>query len=530
MIRTQSHRQLPLTEFDWPFQSALDEDNRWVRMSECIPWDELAEAYYEGLSRAQGRPTKDARLVIGAVIIKHKLNLSDRETVAQIQENPYLQYFVGLPGYQMEAPFVPSLFVEIRKRMGQSVFDVFYDAVIEAVDQTKQKKPATKSKAKPSDDDEPPPSVSADEPESDAVEPARQGKLILDATVAPQAIRFPTDLSLLNEAREFSEQIIDLLYAKTELKQKPRTYRHKARKAYLAVVKKKRPGAKLIRRGIKQQLQYLRRNLGHIEQLLEHFPECTPLPLPRWLLHRYWVIQHVFVQQWEMYCTKAKRCDDRIVSISQPYVRPIVRGKVDKPTEFGAKLSVSLTGEGVARVDHLRWDAFHEGHDLPSQVEAYREHHGAYPEVVLGDTIYGSRDNRRYLNNRGIRFAGKPLGRPKKVTEENQAELKRLSAQRREEYLQRIPIEGKFGQGKNGYRLNYIRARRADTSAAWINSIFLVMNLLILLKVFCWLLKKGRTEVRYGLSKFVEMCVGQWRSWVEQRRSLVSGFTPLATL
>ena len=52
------------------------------------------------------------------------------------------------------------------------------------------------------------------------------------------------------------------------------------------------------------------------------------------------------------------------------------------------------------------------------------------------------------------------------------------------EYLQRIPIEGKFGQGKNGYRLNYIRAKRADTSSAWINSIFLVMNLLILLKVF----------------------------------------------
>jgi len=532
MIRTQSHRQLALAEFDWPFQTKLDEENRWVKMSEYIPWDELAEAYYEGLSSTQGRPTKDARLVIGAVIIKHKLNLSDRETVAQIQENPYLQYFVGLPGYQMEAPFVPSLFVEIRKRMGQSVFDVFYDAVIEAVDKAKQKKPVArrKTQAKKSDDDDSPPPVSDGESGSDSMEPARQGKLILDATVAPQAIRFPTDLSLLNEAREFSEQIIDLLYAKTELKQKPRTYRRKARKAYLGIVKKKRPGAKLIRRGIKQQLQYLRRNLGHIEQLLRHFPECTPLPLPRWLLHRYWVIQYVYAQQWEMYRNRAKRCDDRIVSISQPYVRPIVRGKVDKPTEFGAKLSVSLTGDGVARVDHLRWDAFHEGHDLPSQVEAYREHHGAYPEVVLGDTIYGSRDNRRYLKDRGIRFAGKPLGRPKKVTEENKAELKRLSAQRREEYLQRIPIEGKFGQGKNGYRLNYIRAKRADTSAAWINSIFLVMNLLILLEVFYWLLKKGGAGVRYWLPRLVEMCVGYWRACVEQRRHPMSGFAVLATL
>ena len=531
MIRTQSHRQLSLAEFDWPFQTKLDEENRWVEMSDCIPWDDLAEAYYEGLSRTQGRPTKDARLVIGAVIIKHKLCLSDRETVAQIQENPYLQYFVGLPGYQMEAPFVPSLFVEIRKRMGQSVFDVFYNAVIDAVDKAKQKPAAKpKAKAKPSDDDEPPPSVSEGEPESDAVEPERQGKLILDATVAPQAIRFPTDLGLLNEAREFSEQIIDLLYANTDLKKKPRTYRRKARKAYLGIVKKKRPGAKLIRRGIKQQLQYLRRNLGHIEQLLEHFPACTPLPLPRWLLHRYWVIQHVYEQQWEMYRNKAKRCDDRIVSISQPYVRPIVRGKMDKPTEFGAKLSVSLTGGGVARVDHLRWNAFHEGHDLPLQVEAYRERHGAYPEVVLGDTIYGSRDNRRYLKDHGIRFAGKPLGRPKKVTEENREALKREAARRREEYLQRIPIEGKFGQGKNGYRLNYIRAKRSDTSAAWVNSIFLVMNLLILLKVFYWLWEKVRAGARHRLSKLVETCIGDWGAYVDQQRRSMSGFTALATL
>ncbi|MDP3664640.1 MAG: transposase, partial [Nitrosomonas sp.] len=66
----------------------------------------------------------------------------------------------------------------------------------------------------------------------------------------------------------------------------------------------------------------------------------------------------------------------------------------------------------------------------------------------------------------------------------NKDEIKRLKAQRRQEYRERIPIEGKFGQGKYGYRLNNIRAKRADTSAAWINSIFLVMNLLILMRVF----------------------------------------------
>ena len=122
----------------------LDENNRWVKLSQCLPWEAFAEGYYQDLADRHGRPTKDARLVIGAVIIKHKLCLSDRETVAQIQENPYLQYFVGLPGYQMEAPFAPSLLVEVRKRMGPSVFDVFQSAIIDSVDEAKarQKKMA----------------------------------------------------------------------------------------------------------------------------------------------------------------------------------------------------------------------------------------------------------------------------------------------------------------------------------------------------------------------------------------------------
>ncbi len=78
MIRYQSQQQIPLAEFDWPFQVALDENNRWVKMSDCIPWDELAEGYYQGFSSSHGRPLNDARLAIGAVIIKHKLCLSDR--------------------------------------------------------------------------------------------------------------------------------------------------------------------------------------------------------------------------------------------------------------------------------------------------------------------------------------------------------------------------------------------------------------------------------------------------------------------
>ena len=134
--------------------------------------------------------------------------------------------------------------------MGAQVFDVFHHAIIDAVQHAKaKKKPAPRIPAH-EDDDDPSCDSSVTQPEE---QPTHQGKLILDATVVEQAIRYPTDLSLLNEAREFTEQIIDTLYPKTQLKSKPRTYRQGARKNYLAIVKQRRPSAKARRRGLKSR-------------------------------------------------------------------------------------------------------------------------------------------------------------------------------------------------------------------------------------------------------------------------------------
>ncbi len=69
-----------------------------------------------------------------------------------------------------------------------------------------------------------------------------------------------------------------------------------------------------------------------------------------------------------MYQNKERCCEDRIVSVSQPHVRPIVRGKTGKSTEFGAKINVSMTAAGSAFIDRIGWDTFNEGTDLKSQV------------------------------------------------------------------------------------------------------------------------------------------------------------------
>ena len=132
--------------------------------------------------------------MIGAVIIKHKLCLSDRETVAQLQENPYLQYFVGLASYQMQALFAPSLFVEIRKRMGQSVFEVFQSAIIAAVEGAKSARGSSTTDAMSNDDDEPPPDGSGDDDEQ-PVPPSE------DSTLSPESVRY----SLLR-AKKFQQK------------------------------------------------------------------------------------------------------------------------------------------------------------------------------------------------------------------------------------------------------------------------------------------------------------------------------------
>ena len=509
MIRESSSQQVTLGEFDWPFQNQLDADNRWVKLAQCIPWDALSESYCRKMNADQGRPALKARVVIGALIIKHKLVLSDRETVGQIQENPYMQYFIGLESYTSEKPFDASLFVSIRRRMGQEIFEEFAQSIQDELKQVKRGKKSPRQESKIESDEDPrSPSQSVDDEadmaSAESMSEVRQGKLLLDATVADQAIRYPTDVSLLNEAREQTEQIIDSLYKGSEQSKKPRTYRENARRDYLSFAKRRKPTKKTIRKAIRQQLQYLRRNLSHIEVLMEHYEQGKALPIENWLLRRYWVIPHLYAQQKQMFDERTHRCENRIVSIHQPWVRPIVRGKQHKPTEFGAKINVSMDEDGLSRVDHFSWEAYNEGQDLKEQVEAYKRRYGYYPEAVLADPIYGTRDNRAYLKSLGIRYGGKPLGRPRKTTKENAEQLKAEKKQRTEDYRQRIPIEGKFGQGKGGYRLNYIRAKRSDTSQAWVNGLFFVMNLLVLqVLVFLAFLRASQCSVSGNIAKTV---------------------------
>jgi len=473
MINRTNPKQISIEDFGWNFEQKLDPNNRWIRLANSIPWEEFRAIYHKTLREDFGRPAKDSRLVIGAMIIKHKKGLPDEEVIPEIQENPYMQYFVGLKAFTNKPIFNPSLFVTLRKRLGKEVFEKLNQSFIDAVTTIEREERLSKpsrGKKRKSDDDSGPPS--------------HRGQLIIDAVVAPQEIKHPTDLNLLNGAREHTERLIDLLWEPGSGKRKPRTYRENARRDYLRIAKMKRRPQHKLRAAIRGQLGYLRRNIKTIKELLRPY-SGGPLPFDKHDLKLFWVIQELYRQQRIMHDTDTHSIPDRIVNLRQPHVRPIVRGKVGRDTEFGSKMSCSLVGEYVY-LDHLDWNAFNESGDLLNQVENYRDRFGYYPESVLVDHIYGTRENRRKLKELGIRFCGKQLGRPPKLTRAQKRALNR-------ELASRNRIEGKFGEGKRKYQLDCVKSRTKETSESWIASVLFVMNLAawmradIFLPIFIWL-------------------------------------------
>jgi hypothetical protein len=291
-----------------------------------------------------------------------------------------------------------------------------------------------------------------------------------------------------------TEKILDILYEsiKDRCPKKPRTYRKKARKDYLAIAKQRRPKQSQKRAAIKKQLQYIKRNLAQIEKLIELGANLENLNKQQYKLLL--VCHEVYRQQNWMSQHKTNRIDDRIVSLTQPHIRPIVRGKAGKATEFGAKLSASSC-EGYVFLERISWDNFNESGDLIAQIEAFKEFTGHYPESVHVDQIYRTRANRSWCKERGIRMSGPPLG--KQSAEVSKATKK----QARVDEKVRQAIEGKFGQAKRRFNLDRVMAKLDNTSQTVIAIAFLVMNLVAGLRRLLWLFLCQFLLITIGLSQ-----------------------------
>ena len=445
--------QIRFEDFGQPVGMHMSSDNRWVKRAESIPWAEIEHRYAKLFKNRKGNVAKPLRLALGACIIQSEYGFSDEETALQIQEGPYLQFFCGFPQYEYKQPFDPSLMVYFRKRLTPEILREINELII-------------KNLKEKLEENHPDGKDHSDKPQP----PQNSGTMIVDATCAPSNIKYPQDTELLNEARENTEAMIDGMHDSKKGK-RPRTYRKLAHRNYLKFARSKKHTGKLIRKSVRQQLGYLKRNLGVIDQMLSKGKILSEKQH-----NRLGIIRTLYEQQKTMYDNKAHSVKDRIVSLSQPYLRPIVRGKAKAPVEFGAKLDISVAN-GFVRLEKQSFDPYNEATCLQEEIERYKFREGCYPQRVLADKIYRNRDNLNFCKKRGIRLSGPALGRPKKDA---------LTDKKLEyaDICDRVEVERKFSLAKRKCGLGLIMTKLRITTEHVIAMSILLQNLRKVLYTF----------------------------------------------
>lgn len=409
MYKSLKVHQITFQDFNQSCGMELSKDDEWLRLGDRINWEAAEKIYAKNFPGHTGRPAFSVRMALGALIIQKRMGCSDRVLVKQISENPYYQYFIGLQKFTAKCPFTAPALVSFRKRLNaETVMQIneFFLKDTEATPEHQKKK---------------------SEQAETSVTVKNAGTMILDATASPSNIRFPQDFSLLNEAREKTDSMIDRLHRQFREKRRPRTYKEVLHKAYLNVAKSKKKTAKSVRALIYKLLCSVKRNIKFIDSYLARGGQLQENELSNLA-----VIRELYAQQKEMFDSHTHRVASRIVSISQPYIRPIVRGKAKAPVEFGAKYDVSLDEKGHARLEKLTFEPYNECGTLKIALERYCKRTGHYPERVLADKIYCTAENRQYCSERGVRLSGRGPGRPARQTPEERKSSRRDNIDRNE--------------------------------------------------------------------------------------------------
>ena len=477
------NKQLTLDMFRSSFED-LDKHNRWVVLGDMLPWAELEKVYNSKLHNDErGAGNKPARMVIGAMIIKHKLNLSDEETIQIIRENPYMQYMCGLSELTDRPIFDPSLFVTVRKRISEEEINEMTTKLLK--EEQRRKAEAEKNKKKGQDQNTPGSAASKTgkaedkfvKEFTDSEGRQHKGVLKIDATCANAEVRYPVDVDIIRDGcivvNRYIKKICKILSIKA-----PATSYKDARRVYLYLVKMKKKGGKLVKDTKAFMLNCLNKDLRCIVDIFVDHKGSKGLLAP----HEQNILNatfDMFRQQCEMLENNTHTCAKRIVSIFQPFIRPIVRGKAKAKVEFGAKIGASIC-EGYTFIDHHSWEAYNEGIDMKLQIDLYEKRFGYLPATLLADKIYMNTANRKVLKDLEIKTYSKPLGRPPKEDRppEYYQDMAKAIGDRNE-------IECSFGTGKRIYRADNIRAKLPDTARCWTGMCFFVKNVMKFLRELC---------------------------------------------
>lgn len=283
-----------------------------------------------------------------------------------------------------------------------------------------------------------------------------QDTITIDATCYESYIRYPTDVKLLQESISFlfEKQIIPI--CKSFKIRRPSLVKYEVlKKDILSFSKKRRKSNRAIKKIIARQLFILSHGLKSLNTLMSKDPRVSG----KVDLSKIALLENILEQQDFHYKNPADPVKNRIVSLPKPYVRPIVRGKENKPFEFGVKVNKIQVG-GISIIQKVSYDAFNECNTLKDSVEK--------TEVLLSkvkklgaDQIYATNENRKYITEENIvtNFARKG---PKPEIDPNSEDRKKLGI------LRSTSLEGSFGNEKNHFGLSKIKAKSKENELVWL--------------------------------------------------------------
>jgi len=317
--------------------SDLPKENRWVKLGDSLPWNEIEKIYNTRLNNAHGGAgNKPARVIIGALLIKHKMNLSDEETIQAIRENPYMQYMLGLSEFTGKSVFDSSLFVNIRKRIGKDDFNDMSEFLLKL--QVRMSEEQNEKISEENDrKDNTPSGTSAKEASAftnsiEEGQPFHKGTLKVDATCADGEMRYPTDIDLLHDGVEVVDRFIDRICEKNGLP-RPNAHLKEIHSRYLNVIKLRCKPRNKVHECMEYLLTKLYRNINTCLNMLGYNSTAIFDSMKRRDRELFITVLKMYHQQKEMFKEGVHACSDRIVSIFQSHIHPIIRAKQKSSSE-----------------------------------------------------------------------------------------------------------------------------------------------------------------------------------------------------
>lgn len=360
---------------------------------------------------------------LALMFLKHYTGASDKRLIEQLNGNVYYQIFCDLilaPGYH----------IDNFKIVSQIRCEVANNLNIDELEQVLMK--AWK------------PYIS------------NLDSITCDATCYESSIKFPTDVKLLFDSVVWIYAQISKLCKKHRLRMPRTKYKKWMRRSisFSKMRKKRVKKRRSLTRGLLRLLSKLIRELDYLQLTYGVIKKHSKY------YRRLDTIRHILKQQEDKFYLGI-RPKNAIVSIDKPHIRPIVRGKERNTVEFGAKLH-KLQIDGISFIEHLSFEAFHEGIRLKKTIWKAQKLTGKKVKLLGADAIYATNDNRRYITKRKIQTDFKPKGRAGRHKEHKSIISKMITKERASR------LEGSFGTDKEYFLLNKIKARTKETEVLWI--------------------------------------------------------------